>query len=306
MAERSGMAALRPRARTPGVAVRRVDEDDRRRTVLQLVLARARRNQAQSESDAPRARLGVRAIAVALMAIGTLALTDAAATLVWQEPISALYAKLRQDRLSGALARVERAPVTPLERRALVRLPDALGRLAYLARELRRHTREGSAVGRIEVPRIGARFVVVKGTSSSDLRGGPGIFEQTAFPGVAATTVIAGHRTTYLAPFRHIDALRRGNRILLQMPYARFTYTVVSKRVVSPKDVHAAVARVGYERLVLSACTPLFSAAKRLLVFARLTATVPTGAALRSGARTLPAGPQRLAHRATPRLVARL
>jgi hypothetical protein len=63
------------------------------------------------------------------------------------------------------------------------------------------------------------------------------------------------------------------------MPYAHFTYTVIGERVVAPTDVAAAVGEVGYSRLVLSACTPLFSAAKRLLVFARLTRTVPVGAA---------------------------
>ena len=63
------------------------------------------------------------------------------------------------------------------------------------------------------------------------------------------------------------------------MPYAHFTYTVIGQRVVAPTDVEAAVANVGYTRLVLSACTPLFSAAKRLLVYARLTRTVPVGAA---------------------------
>jgi len=63
------------------------------------------------------------------------------------------------------------------------------------------------------------------------------------------------------------------------MPYAHFTYTVIGQAVVAPTDVRAAVDPAGYSRLVLSACTPLFSAAKRLLVFARLTRTVPVGAA---------------------------
>src|SRR5208282_4046127 len=102
---------------------------------------------------------------------------------------------------------------------------------------------------------------------------------ETSFPGIPGTTAIAGHRTTYLAPFRHIDSLRPGNRILLNMPYAHFTYTVIVQEAVSPTDVRAAVGPVGYSVLVLSACTPLFSAAKRLLVFARLTRTVPIGAA---------------------------
>ena len=151
----------------------------------------------------------------------------------------------------------------------------------------------GSPVGRIHIPSLGVDFVIVKGTGVSELQKGPGVFPETRFPGIAGTTAIAGHRTTYLAPFRHIDALHRGNRIVLDMPYAHFTYTVTGQRVVSPSNVGAAVDPVGYSRLVLSACTPLFSAAKRLLVFARLTRTVPVGAArvgLTSGARTPPAG----------------
>ena len=140
-------------------------------------------------------------------------------------------------------------------------------RLAFLAGGLEHRAKDGSPVGRIRIPRIGASFVVVKGTSTSDLESGPGIYSETVFPGMAGTTAIAGHRTTYLAPFRHVDLLRRGSRIMLNMPYAHFTYTVVGKRVVAPTDVRAAVGNVGYTRLVLSACTPLFSAAKRLLVY---------------------------------------
>jgi sortase A len=98
---------------------------------------------------------------------------------------------------------------------------------------------------------------------------------------MGGTTAIAGHRTTFLAPFRHVDALVSGSVILLHMPYADFTYRVIGQRVVAPTNVQAAVATVGYSRLVLSACTPLFSAAKRLLVYARLARTVPRGSARR-------------------------
>ena len=119
---------------------------------------------------------------------------------------------------------------------------------------------------------------MVKGTGTSELESGPGIYSETAFPGVPGTTAIAGHRTTWLAPFRHIDALRPGQPIVLEMPYARFTYRVIGSRVVLPTDV-SVLDPVGYSRLVLSACTPLFSASHRLIVFARLTSTAPLGAA---------------------------
>jgi sortase A len=239
-----------------------------------------------------------RPFAIALIVAGAILLADGVVTLAWQEPISALYATLRQDHLSGALARSERAAPTPAERGALeelARLGQQHARLAYLAGALQQHSRDGSAVARIHIPRIGVNFVVVYGTSTSALESGPGIYRNTVLPGSGGTTAIAGHRTTFLAPFRHIDSLRPGDAIRLDMPYGDFTYRVTGSRVVAPSDVHDAVAYIGYPRLVLSACTPLFSAAKRILVFARLTNTVALGAgrlsapAPAAGASTAPA-----------------
>jgi sortase A len=94
-------------------------------------------------------------------------------------------------------------------------------------------------------------------------------------PGIPGTAAIAGHRTMYAAPLRHIERLRSGDVVEVQMPYARFTYRVVAHEVVSPDDV-AVVRRLRYDRLVLSACHPLFSAAKRWVVSARLARVVPT------------------------------
>ena len=228
----------------------------------------------------------VRSFAYALIVVGALALIDAGVTLVWQEPITALYAMFRQDRLGGDLHAIEHATPTPQEQSVLASLPDERRRVAFLAGQLERHAGDGSAVGRIVIPEVDADYVVVKGTGTAELESGPGIYPETGFPGIPGTTAIAGHRTTWLAPFRDINLLRPGNHILVYMPYAHFTYTVTGHRVVLPSDVSAAVSPVGYTRLVLSACTPLFSAAKRLLVYARLTRTVPVGAA-----RVLPGHP---------------
>jgi sortase A len=228
-------------------------------------------------AGSPRRSRSLRALAVGLIVVGALLLADAAVTLVWQEPISALYTSLRQSSLSGALRREERERPTRAEQQALTQLQAQRARIAYLASALQHRAGQGSPVARIRIPRIRASFVVVNGTSESALRSGPGIYPSTAFPGGGATTAIAGHRTTYLAPFRHIDALRPGDQIKLEMPYADFTYSVTGSRVVAPTDFRDAVANLGYPRLVLSACTPLFSAAKRILVFARLTATVARG-----------------------------
>jgi sortase A len=232
-----------------------------------------------------RPNRALRALAIALILLGALALIDAGVTLVWQEPITALIALVRQHHLSGELRTVERASPTAAEQRALAGLRDERLRIEYLARELQRHTRDGSPVGRIVIPRVDASYVMVRGTGTSELESGPGLYDETNFPGIPGTTAIAGHRTTYLAPFREINFLRPGNHILLDMPYAHFTYTVTGQRVVQPTDVQAVVDDVGYSRLVLSACTPVFSAAQRLLVYARLTRIVPEGAA-----RRLPAG----------------
>jgi sortase A len=259
-------------------AVRLLDEHAQR--VVELRVDTSPRQAPQRVEGGGRwAAAAMRALAAVLITVGALALIDGAVTLVWQEPISALYAKLRQDQLGGALQSLERAAPTPSEQRTLASLPAESARVSFLAGELEHRAHAGSPVGRIVIPRIGASFVVVRGTGSAALESGPGIFGSTNFPGIPGTTAIAGHRTTFLAPFRHIDALKAGNVIRLNMPYAHFTYTVIGHRVVAPTNVQAAVADVGYSRLVLSACTPLFSAAKRLLVFARLTRMVPVGAA---------------------------
>ena len=221
----------------------------------------------------------LRWLAVLMIVAGTLALADGVITLVWQEPVSYLIGKLRQDELKGQLARVDAAPPKAALRRELAGIADERDRLAFLAAALRRETGNGKPIGKITIPKIGADFVMVNGTDASDLESGPGLYRETTFPGIAGTTLIAGHRTTYLAPFRHIDSLHTGDAIHLSMPYGRFTYTVVGHRVVAPTDVAAATANVGYSRVVLSACTPLFSAAKRLLVFGRLTRAEPRGAA---------------------------
>jgi sortase A len=223
----------------------------------------------------------MRVLAAVLIAVGCLALADAAVTLVWQEPFSWLYAKLQQDELAGALRKVEAQQPTASEQHVLETISDERARVAFLAREQELSSHSGSAVGRILIPRIGASFVIVDGTDTGDLERGPGLYRETSFPGGEGTTAIAGHRTTFLAPFRHIDALQRGNAIELKMPYALLTYTVLGHSIVAPTDVGAAVANVGYPRLVLSACTPLFSAAKRILVFARLSRVEPRGAARR-------------------------
>jgi sortase A len=150
--------------------------------------------------------------------------------------------------------------------------------MAFLARRLRADSRAGAAVGRVLIERIDADFVLVNGTDGNDLRKGPGIYDGVPFPGAPGTTAIAGHRTTYAAPFRAIDRLDRGDPVVVEMPYGRFTYEVEKTRIVAPTEV-SVIDRVSFDRLVLSACHPLYSAAKRIVVFARLVAAQARGAA---------------------------
>ncbi len=216
-----------------------------------------------------------RRLAALLAVVGVLLIVEAALAIVWQEPFSALYTKREQAALEGELARLERAARAARAARASVEPRRvALGetatkRLGALARSLRRGAARGQPVGRLAIPKVGARFVVVAGVDAASLRRAPGHYRFTGLPGENRTVGIAGHRTTYLAPFRDLDELRRGDTITLSMPYGRFRYAVERTRIVSP-DAVSVLRTVGYERLVLTACHPPFSDAQRIVVFARL------------------------------------
>jgi sortase A len=224
-------------------------------------------------------RRPLRVLSTVLIIAGVLMLGDAGLTVAWQEPVSGAYAWFVQDRLGNDLRELERTHPSAVERAALGTLGSERRRMAFLARLLRRTAKRGHAVGRIRIPRIKASFVVVDGTDKPSLRKGPGIYDEVPFPGAPGTTAIAGHRTTYLAPFRKIDKLARGEEIIVEMPYGRFEYEVEKRRIVAPTAV-SVIKRVGFDRLVLSACHPLYSAAQRIVVFARLVRAQARGAAL--------------------------
>ena len=104
------------------------------------------------------------------------------------------------------------------------------------------------------------------------------ILAPVPLPGEPGTVGVAGHRTTYGAWFRHIDRLRPGDAVQMTMPYGRFTYRVERTRIVAPTALWV-TRPVAYDRIILSACNPLYSAAQRIVVFARLVGAVPRGAA---------------------------
>ena len=197
-------------------------------------------------------RTGLHFVASVLMVSGVLLISDAGTTLLWQEPISALLAGIQQDNLEDSYANPPR--------RVLIKQP-----------------RSGDAIGRIELPTLDRSYMVIEGTGKGDLRKAPGHYEDTPLPGQRGTVAIAGHRTTYGAPFRTIDKLKKGDRVRLEMPYGNFTYSVEKTRIVPPDEL-SVKRKVGYDRLILSACHPLYSAAQRIVVFARLTKSDARGA----------------------------
>jgi sortase A len=204
---------------------------------------------------------GLRIFAV-LFALGGVALLAwVALTLAWGDPITALQTSQAQAALRSELRRAETA-------QAPARTPaSARRRAAALSAGLR----QGDAFGRIVVPRLGLRMVIVEGTRAGDLARGPGHYPATSLPGRGGTVAIAGHRTTHLQPFRHLDELRSGDEIRLEMPYGAFRYVVDGQAIVDDGD-WSILSRERFEKLVLTACHPLYSAAQRIVVYARLAA----------------------------------
>jgi sortase A len=223
-----------------------------------------------------------RKIGFLVLGSGVLLLAWLAVTIWWGDPITSAYTAYEQHRLSSRLAHVddEWGGGLPVRGPSIAALTTAGGtpaidRTRRTANAYARTLKDGAPVGRIIIPRIHLDMVVVQGTSESDLAIGPGHYdaasgESTGLPGMKRVIAIAGHRTTYLHPFRHIDDLQSGDKIYLLMPYGTFTYTVFFHKVVSSDDWSILRPR-RFEKLVLSACHPLYSASHRWVVFARAT-----------------------------------
>lgn len=209
-------------------------------------------------------RAVLRFVAAVMATSGVLLLADAGLTLVWQEPISALLAGRQQAALANDLP--ESPPLAPDE------LSDAA--LRRLAVDHEAAIGRGEAWGRVDLPTLGRDYVVVEGTDTTSLRKGPGHYPDTPLPGQGGTVAIAGHRTTYLAPFRTLDRLEPGDELVVEMPWASFTYAVEKSEIVPPTETDV-IDRVDHERLVLTACHPLYSAAERIVVFAALEDVAP-------------------------------
>ena len=128
---------------------------------------------------------------------------------------------------------------------------------------------QGFPLGTLSVPKLGLMTPILQGTSAEELNRGVGHYRITALPGSKRTIAIAGHRTTHGRTFRHLDRLRRGDRITFTMWNGRkFVYEVMGSRIVR-FDAWNILANKGYEKLVLTTCHPPGSASHRIAVFAR-------------------------------------
>jgi sortase A len=206
---------------------------------------------------------------LALITAGVVILADVATTLAWREPVSSLYGSIEQHKAAADLADLDASFPSAADLRRIQSVKGADRKVGALARVFSTKVETGDAIGRIVIPSIDLNVVAVQGTDTASLEKGPGHYPSTPFPGEGGTTALAGHRTTYLAPFRHLDELRPGDEIQIEMPYAGFSYRVQGTRVVSPSEV-GIVHRTNYDRLVLTACHPLYSAAERIAAFAKL------------------------------------
>lgn len=128
---------------------------------------------------------------------------------------------------------------------------------------------EGAAVAIIKIPKIGVEKAVVEGVSVKDLKKGPGHYPTTPMPGQPGNAAIAGHRTTYGAPFFRLDELAVGDPILVTTLQGTFRYEVRETIVIRPSQNEVLNASPD-NRLTLTTCEPRYSAAKRLVVVADL------------------------------------
>ena len=128
----------------------------------------------------------------------------------------------------------------------------------------------GEAVAILRIPKIGVEVAVVHGVGVADLRKGPGHYPQTPLPGENGNAAIAGHRTTYGAPFNRLDELSAGDEILVTTLIASYEYRVAATRIVRPDQVEV-LDPTPTPILTLTTCNPKYSARERLVVVADLS-----------------------------------
>ena len=215
-----------------------------------------------------------RILGLLLITAGVLTLAWVVVVWRWQDPFTAIYTHIQQNRLSHNYERRVRAyQPKPTHGKDLAAVQV---QIAAEARAYQRTLHTGDPVGRLQIGRIGLKMVVVEGTDDETLKKGPGHYTPSALPGEGHLIYVAGHRTTYLAPFAHINDIRVGDYITFSLPYATFTYRAQRHYIVR-SDQLSVLQDHGSEILRLQACHPRFFATHRYIVDATLASVTPTG-----------------------------
>jgi sortase A len=221
-------------------------------------------------------RRATRIAGTVLIAAGVLTLAWTVVVWRWQDPFTALYTRYEQHKLATSYQHLLSTFPAP-HYASGASLAEARVEVRDAARAFRLRSKEGQAIGRIRVPRLGLNMVFVNGTDHETLKKGPGRYLGSFMPGEGQLVYVAGHRTTYLAPFSHIDALRRGDKVWLSMPYGTFEYEITHHVIVAANDL-AVLRSHGHEVLALQACHPRFFATHRYIAYARLVRfSLPSG-----------------------------
>lgn len=216
----------------------------------------------------------------AIRLFGTLMIVAGAATLgwallvwQWQDPFTALFEWREQSRLAERYdARLDEFAL-PASNLATVSRAE----IRAAAKRYRGALRRGEPLGVLTIGRLGLEKVVINGTDPDSLTRGPGRDPRTGIPGEGKLVYVAGHRTTYGAPFSRINDLRKGDYVRLDVPYATFTYRVTGHVIVPATDIGRLRTR-GREELALQACHPRFFATQRYIVYAKPVAITPKAA----------------------------
>jgi sortase A len=209
-----------------------------------------------------------------LAVAGVLTLGWALLVWQWQDPFTALYTTWKQHELATQYDKRARSFTTTISG------PTVKAERASIAREAKLYrisSKRGQVIGRLRVPRMGINMLLVNGTDHDTLKKGPGRDGRTFMPGENRLVYIAGHRTTYLAPFSHIDRLRRGDRVTIEVPYGTFVYAVTRHRIVKSTDL-SVLRSPRHELVELQACHPRFFASHRYIAYAKLLRVEPRGA----------------------------
>jgi sortase A len=127
----------------------------------------------------------------------------------------------------------------------------------------------GDAIADIQIPAIGVSWIVVEGVGLDQLKEGPGHYQGTPYPGQAGNVAIAGHRTTYGAPFNRVDELEAGDDIIVTTAQGEFRYSYRETQIVTPGQTEV-LDDFGDNRLTLTACHPKYSARERIVITAAL------------------------------------